>query len=151
MILDHLRNARLYTGLGPGLTAALAFLERPDLATLPAGRLELDGDRVYAMVNDYTTKPAAEAKWEAHRKYTDVQFLVSGRERVGVAYTPALEHAAPYDETRDFLLLTGKGSTLALVPGFFLVLGPDDAHQPGMAWGKPAPVRKIVVKVAVGA
>ncbi len=151
MIFDHICNARLYTGLGPNLDAALRFLEREDLSKLPNGRHELDGDKLFASISEYTTKPEDEAKWEAHRKYMDIQFLIKGIERIGVAYTPEMTPVTPFDEEKDFQLLTGKGPALDMRPGFFLALGPDDAHKPGMAFDKPMQVRKAVIKLKVGA
>ncbi len=149
MIYDHIRNVRLYKAISPELATALDFLERQDIADMPIGRHDIDGARVYAMVQEYITKQASEAKWEAHKKYIDVQVIIAGKEKIGIAFTPSLHKAGPFDEERDFQLLEGKGATLPLTPGFFVVLGPDDAHQPGIACGRPAKVKKIVLKVAV--
>ena len=47
------------------------------------------------------------------------------------------------------LLLEGEGDFLAMVPGTFIILGPQDAHMPQIAAGAPGEVRKVVIKVAV--
>ncbi len=49
------------------------------------GRHDLDGDDLFALVQEYTTRAADECVWEAHRRYIDVQFVVTGAERMGVA------------------------------------------------------------------
>lgn len=148
VIIDHLRNADRYRPLNPGIGPALGFLHRPDLASLPAGRYEVEGDRVYALVSEYSTSPLAERRWEAHRRYIDLQYLVAGRERIG--YSPLCRmQPEPYDETKDVLRLSGEGECLTLAPGDFMLLWPDDAHMPGVAAGEPAPVRKVVVKIRV--
>jgi YhcH/YjgK/YiaL family protein len=85
MVSDILANAHLYTALGTRIARGLQFLAKTDLASLAPGRHELDGKRLFALVSDYTPKPLAECRWEAHRRYLDLQYLVSGIERMGVA------------------------------------------------------------------
>ncbi len=149
MIIDTVSRAHVYAALGPSFERAFAFLRRHDLAALPAGTHELDGRRVYVLVQDYQTKRAADGKWEAHRKYIDVQYVVSGKERFGHAPTGRMP-AGPYDEAADMERPEGEGDFSELRAGEFIVLWPGEAHMPGMAIGEPAAVRKIVVKVAAG-
>ena len=69
-----------------------------------------------------------------------------------MGYVPLSRLAAgEYDEARDFLPADGEGEFLRMTAGDFAMFGPQDAHMPGMALGGPAPVRKIVLKVAVEA
>ncbi len=95
MVRDTLARAGLYQGLGTGIARALEFLTTTDLASLPPGRQDVDGDGVYASVSDYTTKPLSAGRWEAHRRHLDVHCVVCGSELIGVA--PAARLAAgPY-------------------------------------------------------
>lgn len=149
MILDSLGRLDLYRGLPPRVVAALEFLGTRDPAILPLGRIEIDGDRLYALVQEYETKPPAPAAWEAHRRYIDVQFLAAGEERIGAADIGAMRLAQPYDETRDVAFFTGEGDFFTLTPGRFAVFVPHDVHLPGLAVVSPGRVRKIVVKAAV--
>ncbi len=147
MIFDHISRADRYLALGPAFAAALAFLRRDDLGAMAAGTYELDGRRLYALVQDYQTKPAGDGKWEAHRRYIDLQYVVYGCEQFGCA--PAGRMAAgPYDEERDMERPQGDGAFSELRQGEFMVLWPGEAHMPGMAIGEPAAVRKVVVKIA---
>ena len=147
MIADHIRNAALYYGMSPRLAKALRYLAETDFSRIAPGKVDLDGADLYAMISEYTTKPVAETKWEAHRKYIDVQFLVTGQEGIAVADLPTLKPAAPYDEAKDFQLLEGSGWSLSLKAHMFAIFFPHDAHMPCIAEGAPAPVRKVVVKV----
>lgn len=149
MIIDHLKYAAMYRGLHPRLAAAFDFLARADLAALPDGRQDIAGDDVYAMLSAYRTKPKAEGKWEAHRRYMDIQCLLSGRESVGYACLDALTVSKEYDVAADYLLFEGQGDTVTLQPGVFALFGPQDAHQPGLTLGRPADVRKVVVKIRI--
>ena len=143
MIIDRIENAGLYSGLGERIALALASLKTPR----EPGRYELDGTNVFALVQQYQTKPMAEGKWEAHRKYTDVQFVVEGVERIGWAPVSKLTVTEPYDETKDIAFYKGNGDFVTVPAGYFVILYPEDAHMPGIAVDKPSPVKKVVVKV----
>jgi YhcH/YjgK/YiaL family protein len=148
MVVDQLRHASQYYGMGSGLQRALRYLQTTDLAALAPGRYELDGQALFALVQEYEGKPKEQGAWEAHRQYLDVQYVVSGAELFGFAPTDRLA-AGPYDAERDFLKLEGEGDYFALRAGSFAILGPQDAHMPSLALGRPAPVKKVVVKVRV--
>jgi biofilm protein TabA len=150
MIFDHLSRAAMYEGVNPRLQHAFSFLRRTDLATLAVGRYDLVGADIFALVQDYVTKPTELGEWESHRKYIDVQFLVAGTERMGHGYVDSgFTVSQEYDETRDYILYTGSGNELVMTPGMFTILWPHDVHRPSVAVGAPSAVRKIVVKIRV--
>ena len=151
MILDTLPLWRRYASLNPRIAAGFVFLEqfRPDS---PAGRCEIDGDSVYAIVQRYQTRPVTGMQLEAHRRYIDIQYIASGREVIQWAPLAGLtEVTQPYDDVKDAALfaLTADVVPVPLHTGHFAILFPDDAHAPCCAWGDPAEVLKVVVKVAV--
>jgi len=148
MILDVLENAERYVGAHPALATAFAFLRRPDLALLPDGRVELDGDRLFALVQCPAGRGRAGARLEAHRKYADIQFVVSGREEYGWrARAEAPVVTEPYDEARDIEFFGGAPTLwLPAPPGVFTVFFPDDLHAPLAGSGH---LQKVVIKVRV--
>ncbi len=148
MVVDTIEHAGLYAGLGPRIAQALAWVRDTDLAALAVGRHDIDGEAVYAMVSEYTTKRPGDGRWEAHRQYLDLQCLAAGTEAFGYAPASTLE-AGDYLAEKDITWLTGDGRFVVLDPGRFVIVWPGDAHMPGMAEGTPAPVKKIVVKIAV--
>lgn len=83
MILDRLENAALYFGLGEGIATALKYLQSNDCTKLPVGKIPIQGEQIYALVQDNTTKTRDQGVWEAHRKYIDVQFVAAGVEEMG--------------------------------------------------------------------
>lgn len=149
MIIDTIENAHWYYGLGHGFEKALKFLGTEDLSTIALGRHEIQGDEIFALAMEYDTKPTAEGFWEAHRKYIDVQFIVTGAEKMGYANLHELKVSQEYDEEKDFLKLDGDGDFFTVPSGYFAIFGPDDAHMPSLAVCCPAHVRKVVVKVHV--
>ena len=149
MVIDQLWNAHLYRPLGPRIARALDFLVQADPAALEPGRHELDGDNIYALVSEYVSKLKDEGRWEAHRRYIDLQCVARGVEHVGYAPVGHLT-PEPYNEAKDLMRLAGEGEFLTLAPGQFMLLWPDDAHMPGVAADQPAPVKKVVVKIRLG-
>jgi YhcH/YjgK/YiaL family protein len=148
MIIDHINNAEFYYGLGARIESGLRFLKTADLEHLPPGRNDIKGKELFAMVSEYETKaPAADSLWEAHRRYLDIQYVVSGLEAIGYQYIANMEITKPYDETGDALFLRGSGSRLVIGEGCFAIFWPQDAHQPCLSAHGPQAVRKIVVKV----
>lgn len=148
MIVDRLENSELYLPLGEGIAEGLRYLATFDPAT-GDGRHEIDGERVFALVQRYDTAPGAEKRFESHRLHADIQFVASGRERILRARSPDLVEETPYDEATDvsFYADPPASSSVLLGAGDFAVLFPDDAHKPGcMAGGRHA-VRKVVVKI----
>ena len=149
MLVDQIRHGDAYACLHVGLAQAFAFLASAPLAALAPGRHAITGDRVFALVQDYLTKPPDTGVWEAHRRYIDVQYVVLGTERLGYAPLDRLTVTQPYDAAKDLVLLAGEGDRVTATAGTFVVFFPHDAHMPGLALGEPSPVRKVVVKVAV--
>ena len=148
MIADTLDNSLLYRGLSPRIALAFDYLNCTDLRRAATGTVEIDGRRVYAIVQEYSTLERTQATWEAHRKYIDLQHVVSGTERIGYAHVSRLVPGC-YDEAKDLLPLSGEGDFLTLGAGDFMLLFPEDAHMPRIAVDAAEIVRKVVVKIAV--
>lgn len=151
MILDTLANAARYESLNSRFAKVFAFLRTVD-GTQELGRHDLDGDDCFALVQTYETKPMEKAKFEAHRKYIDVQFIHSGRETILWAPLASMkEETMAYSEEKEAALwkLVPDVTPLHMSAGHFAILFPEDAHAPCIEWEKPEQVFKVVVKVAV--
>jgi biofilm protein TabA len=150
MLIDHAERRSRYAGWHPGIVAALDFLGRTDFSDAAAGKQTVDGTRLLAIVNRYETKALADAVWESHRRYIDVQWMVSGRERMGfVPLDRSGAIAQPYDAERDVQFYAPAGDLFVIQPGQFAIFFPEDVHAPGLVVDKPEPVLKVVMKVAV--
>ena len=148
MIIDQIGNARPYHAIHRGFKRAFDYIQELDTAGIAVGRYEIDGENMYALVQQYDTKLKEQALWEAHRRYIDLQFVVQGVEGIGYADIIHLQQGG-YDPARDFLPLHGDGDLVTVRSGGFVLLFPQDAHMPGIAIGSPAPVRKVVIKIAI--
>lgn len=152
MIYDVFENLEQYVPLLPRLAKAIPFITKTDFASIQDGRVEIDGDDVFANVQTYDTKSIDMLNFEAHRRYADIQFVVSGDgELCGIA-VPTMDQTPvkPYDQDKDVLFVAPAVSDwFRLVPGYFALFLPQDAHEPGRQFGNVAKVRKCVVKVRI--
>ena len=149
MVTDRLDNVALYRSLSPRIAAAIDYVTSTDFSVIADGKYAIDGDRLFALVQRYTSKPMNEGRWEAHRKYIDLQVVVNGIEQIGYVSINQL-NAEPYDDAKDLIWLSGAaGQWFTLPAGHFTLLWPGDAHMPGVQANGPAEVLKVVVKIAV--
>ncbi len=153
MIFGHVRDLESsFAWLPKPLKTAVEHLKATDFNALPAGNYDLQGKDIYVQVIDLTTKLFADTRPEVHRQYIDVQFLVRGREKIGVASeTGNNKVSEDLLAERDLLFYTGaeNESMLTMTPGNFAVFLPTDVHRPACACDQPEAIRKVVVKVRV--
>lgn len=148
MVIDKIENYGLYSGLGKNILLALEYLRKTDFANMEAGRYDIDGENMYVILVDYTTKRSADCQLEAHRKYMDVQYMVEGAEHIGYAAFIGQIPVTRYDGEKDVAFFKGELSFINLTKGMFAIFFPDDLHMPGVG-ENPSPVRKAVVKVKI--
>lgn len=148
MIVDKLGEAASYQPLHPLFSKAFHFLRSIDLNNPPStGKIELQGDDLFAIVDAAQGKGPDGGILEYHRRYIDIQFIVSGQECIGWKSLANCSGDKGYDAERDLGFLTDKPDFNASVfPNNFCILFPEDAHAPLSFSGN---VLKIVVKVSV--
>lgn len=154
MIVADLKDAVQQGSFPAALRKGFEFLAQVQGQTLPDGRVEIDGQTVFALVQSYNSKPRGDViRFEAHRKYVDIQCVVEGEEYEGWASLPQMDVTTDYIPDKDILLgpvAAGDMTLVRLKAGQVAVFYPTDAHAPGLAIDEPAPIKKIVVKVALG-
>ena len=148
MIFDSLNHIEAYKGIHPGVYKGLQLLRDTDFSKLEDQRYEVDGEDLFFFVQSYETNPSNDTP-EAHRKYIDIQCVLSGGETMGVAPLEEMIEEVEARPENDIWFYRGTTDVITLLPGRFAVLFPGDAHAPGVAVSSPAPVRKVVVKVKV--
>jgi YhcH/YjgK/YiaL family protein len=129
---------------------AFAFLRDENLSVIKPGRYELEGPDLFVNVDEYETKNEEVAHFEAHRKYADIQYLVSGEEKIGVIPLKNTTATVSYDSEKDIVFLDANENNYRLATSEkFFVFFPEDAHRPGVKTAENTKVRKIVVKVRI--
>jgi YhcH/YjgK/YiaL family protein len=154
MLFSNLHTPARHTGLlsHPVWTRALEGLAKltPDD---PDANLDWMPDKqMFVMVQGYTTEARASCRFEAHRRYIDIQYMLAGEEIIEIAPADALTPDTPFDPERDLVFFKtpeAPCTRLILRPGDFAVFFPEDAHMPKVQLQTPASLRKAVVKVDV--
>lgn len=151
MIVDRLHNYTCYP-LGKAWQLAFDFLLSLK-NDAEERKYPLLGDDLFAIVMSYETCTPETAEIEAHRKYLDIQAVITGEEGIGWGQVDELEIDTPYDAAKDAELYKRPEHGLLrvdLVPGNFMALFPHDAHMPSlMTRGIPVLTKKVVVKVGM--
>lgn len=145
MIVDNIKNAHLYFGLGKGIEQALKFLIDYDGKANEKADIFVN-DGVMVKCRPYTTKPASECAFEAHEKYADIHFVVSGCECIGYAPINMLT-ITNKNPDKDMVYLEGNEVNVPLNAGDFMITFPQDAHMPCIMQEKPVFCAKLIAKV----
>jgi len=148
MIIDILKNAHLYYGLGARFEQGFKYLKETDLAAMTPGKHLIDGDNLFILIKHYNSFPVEECKLENHRKYADIQYVVKGREWFCFAPVEGLKLKESVPEN-DVYYFDGPCEPITLTGDLFALVLPDDAHMPERAVedNKSEPIVKAVVKV----
>ena len=145
------------------LKEALHFLKGADLIHHETGAfpMELGGVEMILQVMDLQTSPREAHEPEIHRKYIDLQLLVSGGPEVHTFFVDGGVERVKDDQLatpRDILFYENRPETakiegrVVLTPGDYAVYFPWDVHVPGQCDADgPKDYRKIVLKVPLAA
>ena len=146
MIFDDISHCDIYKALSQNFSKAFGFLQNTDFSSLPIGKLLVDGERVYATIQEPELADWNDRAWEAHQKYADIQIVLDGEEIIGYSPVEALKVCSEYNPEIDCAFYTGDGNKAILKKGQFMVFFPQDAHKPCVISGEHKS-RKVVVKV----
>lgn len=150
MIYDKLKNKEQYYQLHKHFKKAFEFLANTDLKNIEDGSYEIEGKTIYANVQSLKTKPIEEKKWEVHRRYIDIQYVISGEEKMGYGILEDFkEIIEKYDKEKDVEFLNGeKFNFVNAQEGDFVIFYPNDVHAPMLSVKEPMNIKKVIVKIA---
>lgn len=153
MIKDSIKNANKYYNLSKRIELGLKYLKDTDFSKIKSGKYEILGSEVYALVQEYLSKPKSEGKFEAHKKYIDIQYIIEGEELMGVSDISNFSDLTPYNQEKDIVFLslnTGiNPEFISVRENEFAIFTEKDAHMPSIAFNTPELVKKVVVKVLI--
>lgn len=150
MILGHLDNTQEIEHLYPQLQVVFNWL-RVNYRTIhysDKNRINIDGDRIYANIEEVNLKEPTEQSIELHHRYMDVHVPVDNTETIGWESASTLQNPTiPYDKDRDIAFYYAIPSTYITVrPGCFCIMTPADGHAPIIGKGT---LKKICVKIRI--
>ncbi len=129
---------------------AFEFLATENLATIEKGKYKLEGDNLVANIDEYTTKNEEDARFEAHKIFADIQYVISGEEKIGVVPFSTTTVTDKYVESKDIAFLTAPQNNYRQADSkTFFVFFPGDAHRPCVKTNTNSRVRKVVMKIRI--
>ncbi|WP_085165452.1 YhcH/YjgK/YiaL family protein [Gilliamella bombi] len=153
MILGNINHLGLVPYLPEKIKQSIEYIKDNVNNNTPVGRYDIDGDNMFFMVSDSTSRHIHDVNPEYHEKYIDVQIVLVGQEGMAVSTLP------PYTKVLDNKLVendiafieTPKEETLLILhPNDFIVFLPNEVHKPLCAIDNNIEtVRKVVVKIAL--
>ena len=154
MILDSIKNLQQYEALGFDRKKVLEFIEKAQKENLAEGRYELDGEKLFAMIQSYETKNREDCLYEAHKLYADIQYMMEGCEVIYGANIDILNVVEDRTPDADILFYDSKISVvnveeeaaLTVREGSFALFLPQDGHMPCCKYQEKQTVKKIVFK-----
>lgn len=146
MVVDKIENYGRYKYISERLTKAFEYLISTDFNKIEPGKYEIDGDVIFAIVQEYNTKEEPDCHLEGHFKYIDIQYIVSGEEIISVV---PLTNQVPVtkNEENDYAFYDCASSPITISAGMFTIFFQDDLHKPCMKSGSVSKVKKVVMKV----
>ena len=146
MVHDLLENSKRYEILNPRFKQAFDFLKTTDLTNLPLGIMELDGKNLYVNVQEIEGRTPDIIQMETHEQYIDIQVPISGTEWMGWVARKNLKFPVDkYNAEKDITFYNDKTTNIIHVQlSEFVIVFPEDGHQPGIVEGKH---KKLIVKV----
>lgn len=151
MIYDSLHNLGTYLCLHPHFADALTFLKNHEgtLNTLMPGPYDINSRGAFASISEYESKPESEGFLEYHRRFIDIQVIIAGREKIGIAHRDNCRDLG-YLEEKDLGKLDGTADFIAMDTTTFAIFFPQDAHMPQISSAdKREIIKKVVFKIPV--
>lgn len=127
------------------------YLKKLKVTEKDAGYKVDVNDYFFYSVQSYDTNPAEKCQLESHRKYIDIQIIVTGRECMDFVDIARLSEKVPYDEIKDVVLwnIPERMSRTTLVEGDCIILYPETAHRGAQSIMQSEHVLKLVGKVKI--
>lgn len=150
MIICEYEELKNYKPVLKYLESALECVEQLRKEQFPAGRHEYEGG--FLFVQRGKTKAYERDKYEVHRKYIDVQYLIEGCEEVIYSPLRRLKSVVLYNEADDIEFLEDKEEKPAFLTvreGMCYIAFPEDGHMPCRYKELPNNYLKIVMKLPV--
>jgi biofilm protein TabA len=149
MILDVIENINKYACLIDNFHKVFKFIEDNNLQEFPEGKYEIDGDNIFVLIQDYTSRNEKENKWEAHKRYIDIQYILKGTEVIGYKNARSLNLTEDFFEEKDiaFYNEVEDWTKLKLEAGEFAIFFPREGHKPCCKSREIESIKKAVIKI----
>ena len=80
MIFGNIDQLEEFPYLEEAVKECFEYVKSNDILSYERGCHEIDGDRLFVNVVEYTTTTPEERFWEAHKNYLDIHVMLKGTE-----------------------------------------------------------------------
>ncbi|MCI5739970.1 MAG: YhcH/YjgK/YiaL family protein [Lachnospiraceae bacterium] len=149
MIFGNIHNLKEVPFLEEKVKECFEYAKNHNLVSYEEGSHEIDGERLFVNIVEYTTTKPEERFWEAHKNYLDVHVMLQGTEQIDLNFIQNMD-VKEFVEKDDFLPMDGdKNSSVILRDGDFLICYPSDGHRTAVAVQEPEKIKKAIFKVRI--
>lgn len=127
------------------------FIQENDLSKFDEGKHLIQGEDFFVNIANYKTTTPENRVWEAHRKYIDVHYMISGSEIIKNAFLDKA-NIVKYHEDTDYVEIdniAGKTVDVELKQGQYLICYTTDVHKTACIIEKEEMVKKAIFKVKI--
>ncbi len=131
---------------------AINYLLNADIKEEDAGKTFVVDDDFYYIVKSYETKDVSDCKFESHKKYVDIQYMIKGTEAMSLIDVNRVSPTTEYNEEKDIMFFENpkeECATLTLSGGNYVTFYPNDAHRPSMKAQNKEVILKAIGKVRI--
>lgn len=139
--------------LSPELKKAFSYLSDYNFSFMKQGKYEIDGDNMFAIVQEYQTQEESRLFFESHYDYMDIQYIVSGQEKIRICDRKDIGPVmTPYKKEEDIIFYKDPDKQvkdLILSKGDFAIFKKEDCHKTRCSLNNKGNtyVKKVIVKV----
>ena len=128
---------------------ALSFLQHKDLTTFSVGKYQIRQEAIFALIQEITTEPASQRRFESHLNAIDIQLVLSGHElqQYAQAGSATILENHLVDKDIAFHDTPKHFNSINLTPGDFAIYLPGELHCPCCIAEHSELVKKIVFKI----
>ena len=149
MITDKIKNIDKYKNLSERIKKGIEFIQNTDLVNAKTGKYIIEGDNIYAGIDEYNTRSKDVSMPEIHKKYLDIQYIISGNELMGYAPFNNQQVVTEYNAEKDIAFLNSEVSFFDFKENHFAIFFPEELHMPCISKNESSPIKKVVVKVLI--
>ncbi|MGL4393067.1 MAG: YhcH/YjgK/YiaL family protein [Fusobacteriaceae bacterium] len=149
MFFDKIKEIKKYKGISVNLDKAIDFIIAGKHLKAEVGKHMVDGENIFFMVQEYTTKKIEDAFFETHETYADIQIMIQGEEGFGYSFIENLKETDSYIAEKDVAKQKGNSDfILPLKNDNFVFVFPREPHMPTLACDNiPKAVKKVIFKI----
>lgn len=128
---------------------AINYCKSNKLSEFEIGKYDIQ-EGIHIIIDEYYTKNYENVKFESHKKYVDIQYMINGVEKIFVGSSDQFDIETEYSEETDVILYKDSTVDYKIIKNDeYIILRDKDVHKPSVYIDESLYVKKAVVKVSI--